>query len=726
MSYQVLARKYRPKNFDTLVGQEHVVRALTHALQTGRLHHAYLFTGTRGVGKTTLSRILAKSLNCIGPDGNGGVTATPCGVCEACTAIDAGRFVDYIEMDAASNRGVDEMAQLLEQAVYAPSNARFKVYMIDEVHMLTNHAFNSMLKTLEEPPEHVKFILATTDPQKIPVTVLSRCLQFNLKQMPPGHIINHLDNILGQEGIAFEQPALRLLAQGAHGSMRDALSLTDQAIAYAAGQVTLEAVQGMLGALDQSYLVRLLDALVNQDGADLLSVADEMASRSLSYNGALQDLGTLLHRIALAQSVPTAVPEDLPELADIYRLAAAFDAQEVQLYYQIVVHGRNEMGLAPDEYAGFTMTLLRMLAFRPGNGGAEGAAPAGGGSSRPAAGPATRPAAAPARAAAAPAASHAVVSPAPLQQAAAPRLVSVPVPAPAPVATPASPGQASARAALNAALEAARSASGGRSATPRRATAMTHQADAAAAATAPAAAPAPPVPPVPPTSTAALPWAQVSSSNDAAAPAQQVVQHDSAPRYDDSADGDADGPPSWVTDFSDDTAVAHGALAAAVTPAPAAVTAAATGRAPAVARPAYVITPVPELSWDGNWPALACSLPLRGVSQQLAFQTELVSCTPDGKVATFCLRAPIDTLRASGNTDKLTAALQEHFGDTLIHVEIDIGPVWHTASAEAIAAREQRQRIAEETVSNDPFVMDVMRDLGAFIVPGSVRPAAAA
>ncbi|WP_460829441.1 DNA polymerase III subunit gamma/tau, partial [Massilia agilis] len=384
MSYQVLARKYRPRNFDTLVGQEHVVRALTHALATGRLHHAYLFTGTRGVGKTTLSRILAKSLNCTGPDGQGGITAEPCGQCEACRAIDAGRFVDYIEMDAASNRGVDEMAQLLEQAVYAPSNARFKVYMIDEVHMLTNHAFNAMLKTLEEPPEHVKFILATTDPQKIPVTVLSRCLQFNLKQMPPGHIVGHLENILGQEGVTYEQPALRLLAQGAHGSMRDALSLTDQAIAYAAGQVTLDAVQGMLGALDQSYLVRLLDALAKQDGADLMAVADEMASRSLSYNGALQDLATLLHRVALAQTVPSAVPEDLPELADIQRLAGQFDPQEVQLYYQIAVHGRNEIGLAPDEYAGFTMTLLRMLAFRPGQGGADAvAAPAQSAPARP-------------------------------------------------------------------------------------------------------------------------------------------------------------------------------------------------------------------------------------------------------------------------------------------------------------------------------------------------------
>jgi len=723
MSYQVLARKYRPKNFDTLVGQEHVVRALTHALQTGRLHHAYLFTGTRGVGKTTLSRILAKSLNCVGPDGNGGVTATPCGVCEACTAIDAGRFVDYIEMDAASNRGVDEMAQLLEQAVYAPSNARFKVYMIDEVHMLTNHAFNSMLKTLEEPPEHVKFILATTDPQKIPVTVLSRCLQFNLKQMPPGHIISHLDNILGQEGITFEQPALRLLAQGAHGSMRDALSLTDQAIAYAAGQVTLDAVQGMLGALDQSYLVRLLDALVNQDGADLMAVADEMASRSLSYNAALQDLGTLLHRIALAQSVPTAVPEDLPELADIHRLAAAFDAQEVQLYYQIAVHGRNEIGLAPDEYAGFTMTLLRMLAFRPGNGGAEGTAPTGGGSARPAA-PAPRPAAPPTRAAAAPVASHAAVAP-PAPVAVAPAPAAPVVQAPAPVAAaPAAPAagspQSAARAALNAALEAARAGSGGRNAAPRRSTAMTNQADAVAAAAAPAApvapaaptpfaaAPAPVATPVAPS--APPPWEQAAAPGVPAAPMQPAAHMEQ--------DDNDDGPPSWVTEFSDDTAVAQEETAVVAAPV--------VTRAPLAPRPQYIITPVPELPWDGNWPALASGLQLRGVSQQLAFQTELVSCVVDGNVTTFRLRVPIDTLRASGNTEKLTAALQEQFAETKVHVEIDIGQVWYTASAEAIALREERQRVAEETVVNDPFVMDMMRDLGAFVVPGSVRPAAVA
>ncbi len=372
MTYQVLARKWRPKDFASLVGQEHVVRALTHALDDGRLHHAYLFTGTRGVGKTTLSRIFAKALNC-----ETGVTATPCGVCRACREIDEGRFVDYVEMDAASNRGVDEMAALLERAVYAPVDARFKVYMIDEVHMLTNHAFNAMLKTLEEPPSHVKFILATTDPQKIPVTVLSRCLQFNLKQMPAGHIVSHLERILGEEQIPFEAQALRLLARSADGSMRDALSLTDQAIAYSANQVTEEAVRGMLGALDQSYLIRLLDALSAGDGAAVLAVADEMALRSLSFSTALQDLAGLLHRIGWAQFAPSSVLEEWPEAGDIRRFAEMLSPEQVQLFYQIATIGRNELGLAPDEYAGFTMTLLRMLAFESApNGGGGGTVPA--------------------------------------------------------------------------------------------------------------------------------------------------------------------------------------------------------------------------------------------------------------------------------------------------------------------------------------------------------------
>ena len=392
MSYQVLARKWRPKNFATLVGQEHVVRALTHALDQGRLHHAWLFTGTRGVGKTTLSRILAKCLNCIGPDGDGGITSVPCGVCRACTEIDAGRFVDYIEMDAASNRGVEEMAQILEQAIYAPANARFKVYMIDEVHMLSTHAFNAMLKTLEEPPPHIKFILATTDPQRIPVTVLSRCLQFNLKQMPVPEISRHLAFVLGEEGVPFENGALTLIGRAAAGSMRDALSLTDQAIAYSAGPVTEDTVRGMLGALDQTYLLQILEALAESNGPRLMAIADDIAARSLSFGNALQDLGALLHRIAVLQMA--AAEAEAPEGAEAARVAALAEKlspEEVQLYYQIAAHGRRDLSLAPDEYAGFSMTLLRMLAFRPDSGDAptERAAPR--------AAPAATPAAAPAR-----------------------------------------------------------------------------------------------------------------------------------------------------------------------------------------------------------------------------------------------------------------------------------------------------------------------------------------
>ena len=360
MSYQVLARKWRPKNFAEMVGQEHVVRALSNALDQNRLHHAYLLTGTRGVGKTTLGRIIAKCLNC-----ETGLTSKPCGVCAACTEIDRGRFVDMIELDAASNTGIDNMREVLDNAQYAPTSGRFKVYLIDEVHMLSKAAFNSMLKTLEEPPAHVKFILATTDPQKIPVTVLSRCLQFNLKQMSQAAIVGHLENVLKQESVAFEAPALRLLARAAQGSMRDALSLTDQAIAHGGGQIQETEVRAMLGAVDQAYLFDLLEILSRQDGAALLSVADNMAERSLSFDAALQDLGVLLHQIALAQTVPEALVDDLPEKARIEALAKIFTPDEVQLYYQIALHGRKDLYLAPDEYAGFSMTLLRMLAFRP-------------------------------------------------------------------------------------------------------------------------------------------------------------------------------------------------------------------------------------------------------------------------------------------------------------------------------------------------------------------------
>ena len=654
MSYQVLARKYRPKSFETLVGQEHVVRALTHALEQKRLHHAYLFTGTRGVGKTTLSRILAKCFNCTGPDGQGDITAHPCGVCEACVAIDAGRFVDYIEMDAASNRGVDDMAQLLEQAVYAPSNARFKVYMIDEVHMLTNQAFNAMLKTLEEPPEHVKFILATTDPQKIPVTVLSRCLQFNLKQMPPGHIVGHLENILGQEQIDFELPALRLLAQGAHGSMRDALSLTDQAIAYAAGRVTLDAVQGMLGALDQSFLVRLLDALAADDGAALLAVADDMAARSLSYNAALQDLGSLLHRVALAQTVPAALPEDVPEREHILRLAQLLDAEEVQLYYQIAVHGRNELGLAPDEYAGFTMTLLRMLAFRPGNLPQEEAPARAAVSARPAA-PAA-PAPSPVRAAAA------VVAEPPARAAVTPAEPAAKAPPPRGAISPA-----------RAALEAARNMKRGG---------------------APAAAPVAPQPAAAPAVVAPMPAPQARPA------ASDMPPWDDIPVFDE-----------YMEPAQKKTEIAVAESAAAIVPA----------APPVELPPAPPPVPVAALEWDGDWPALASGLPVRGVVHQLAQQSELLECVQEGNTFLFRLRVPIETLCSSATVEKLTAALEERFGKPA-RVTTEIGAARQTANAKAVAEREARQLQAEETMHSDPFIQTLKREFGAIIVPGSIKP----
>ncbi|HTN93386.1 MAG TPA: DNA polymerase III subunit gamma/tau [Gallionella sp.] len=356
----VLARKWRPKTFAQLVGQEHVVRALSNALTQNRLHHAYLFTGTRGVGKTTIARIFAKSLNC-----ETGITATPCGECNACREIDSGRFIDLIELDAASNTGIDNMREVLDNAQYMPTSARFKVYIIDEVHMLSKQAFNSMLKTLEEPPGHVKFILATTDPHKIPVTVLSRCLQFNLKQLPRALIAEHLEYVLEQEQMSFDVSAIGMIARAAQGSMRDALSLLDQAIAFSAGKVGDALVHTMLGAIDQGYLYDLLTALHEQNGAKLIDIADNMSARSISFDAALQELATLLHRIALTQSMPQAIVDDEPERARLLELAGAFTAEEIQLYYQIAIHGRDEIDLAPDEYAGFTMTLLRMLSFAP-------------------------------------------------------------------------------------------------------------------------------------------------------------------------------------------------------------------------------------------------------------------------------------------------------------------------------------------------------------------------
>jgi DNA polymerase-3 subunit gamma/tau len=349
-----------------MVGQEHVVQALTNALVQQRLHHAYLFTGTRGVGKTTVSRILAKSLNCQGTDGQGGITAEPCGVCQACRDIDSGRFVDYTELDAASNRGVDEVQSLLEQAVYKPVQGRFKVFMIDEVHMLTNTAFNAMLKTLEEPPEYLKFVLATTDPQKVPVTVLSRCLQFNLRPMAPETVFEHLTKVLAQENLPAEPMALKLLARAARGSMRDALSLADQAIAFGSGQLQEATVRLMLGSVDRSHVMGLIDALARGDGAAVVAISEGLRLNGLSAASALEDMSMVLQRMAVLQAVPSAAAEsDDPDHQHLLRLSEAMPADETQLLYSLCLHGRTELGLAPDEYAALTMVLLRLLAFKP-------------------------------------------------------------------------------------------------------------------------------------------------------------------------------------------------------------------------------------------------------------------------------------------------------------------------------------------------------------------------
>ena len=590
MTYLVLARKWRPRSFDTLVGQDHVVRALTHALTTQRLHHAWLFTGTRGVGKTTLSRILAKALNC-----ETGITATPCGVCQACTQIDEGRFVDYLELDAASNRGVEEMTQLLEQAVYSPSVGRFKVYMIDEVHMLTGHAFNAMLKTLEEPPAHVKFILATTDPQKIPVTVLSRCLQFNLKQMPGDAIVGHLEQVLGSEEIPFEVPALRLLGQAASGSMRDALSLTDQAIAYSAGNLTEEAVRGMLGTIDQRHLVRLLDALQAGQASAVLEIADELATRGLSYRAALADLAILLSRVAIVQRVAQAIDDADPLAVDIKRLANSLQPDVVQLFYTVAVHSRSELAIAPDEYAGFVMACLRMLSLSGAAGGA--------------------------------------------QQQAAPKVAQT--------------ANAPSTAATGAAAQ-------------TKQTAPTNAQPSTVAMVAPAV-------------------NQQSADSDADSEPSYLEPE---PEYFSGNDIDYGSEP--VFDQADDAQFSQ---------------------APATPVSDTIILPEP-------WPEFSAKLPLSGMAAQLARQSEWVAV----KGRAITLRVASKALAEGAHADRLRAVLTEYFGFVVqVYFEFGAGQ-GQSAHAVDLAAQAARQQAAEHSVTIDPFVQALMKDFGAHVVPGSIRP----
>jgi DNA polymerase-3 subunit gamma/tau len=633
MTYLVLARKWRPRTFETLVGQDHVVRALSHALTTQRLHHAWLFTGTRGVGKTTLSRILAKALNC-----EKGITATPCGVCQACTAIDEGRFVDYLELDAASNRGVDEMTQLLEQAVYSPSVGRFKVYMIDEVHMLTGHAFNAMLKTLEEPPAHVKFILATTDPQKIPVTILSRCLQFNLKQMPGESIVGHLEHILAEEVIPFETPALRLLGQAASGSMRDALSLTDQAIAYSAGNLTEESVRGMLGTIDQRHLIRLLEALQSGKGAAVLAIADELSTRGLSFRAALADLAVLLSRIAILQRVPQAADASDPLMEDIVQLATALHPDAVQLFYTIAVHSRSELAIAPDEYAGFVMACLRMLSLFAQSGAA----------SQP--------------------------------LAVTPAVASPPV-----------------------------DFTGSASAIP-----------AVRSLTAPAATPVISAASIPP-ATSDTPIAQPSSASAVTPPwesEQRHVNETMQPALQDNASGSDEQDDSEELDPSAQYRQADDMMMRSSSSAlppdmdlDIPVEAGFSLATPSLSE--IIVLPEP-------WESFSAKLPLSGLASQLARQSECMQVS--GK--TLTLRVSTKALTEGPHADRLRTVLSEYFGFA-VHLAFEIGAVQgQSAHTMDLAAQVLRQEQAEQSVQSDPFVQALVRDFGAQVVPGSVRPGA--
>jgi DNA polymerase-3 subunit gamma/tau len=642
------------------------------------LHHAWLFTGTRGVGKTTLSRILAKALNC-----ETGITATPCGVCQACTQIDEGRFVDYLELDAASNRGVEEMTQLLEQAVYSPSVGRFKVYMIDEVHMLTGHAFNAMLKTLEEPPAHVKFILATTDPQKIPVTVLSRCLQFNLKQMPGDAIVGHLEQVLGAEEIPFEVPALRLLGQAASGSMRDALSLTDQAIAYSAGNLTEESVRGMLGTIDQRHLVRLLDALQAGEASAVLEIADELATRGLSYRAALADLAILLSRVAIVQRVAQAIDEADPLAVDIKRLASSLQPDAVQLFYTVAVHSRSELAIAPDEYAGFVMACLRMLSLSGAAGGAKQQA-------------------APAIAQAANTPSTAAIGAAAQTKQTSPTNTTTPSETPAMRSGPTQPSTA--RAAVSQAGTAQPSAAQAQPSAAKPSTAQPNAAQPNAAQ---------PNAAQPSAAKPSAAHAQSSTRSPSAAPtstSQLNAVATVAPSVNQqSEDSDVDSEPSYLDhepEYFSGNDIDYGSE-----PVFDQADDAQFAQAPAAPVSDTIILPEP-------WAAFSAKLPLSGMAAQLARQSEWVAVS--GRAMT--LRVASKALAVGAHADRLRAVLNEYFG-FVVQVHFEIGAAQgQSAHAVDLAALAARQRAAEHSVTIDPFVQALMKDFGAHVVPGSIRP----
>lgn len=636
MSYIVLARKYRPRNFSEMVGQDHVVQALTNALITQRLHHAYLFTGTRGVGKTTVSRILAKSLNCQGVDGQGGITASPCGVCQACKDIDSGRFVDYTELDAASNRGVDEVQSLLEQAVYKPVQGRFKVFMIDEVHMLTNTAFNAMLKTLEEPPEYLKFVLATTDPQKVPVTVLSRCLQFNLRPMAPETIREHLEKVLVPEGVESDGQALRLLARAARGSMRDALSLTDQAIAFGSGRLDEAAVRQMLGSVDRSYVFRLIEALAAGDGKTIVETSETLRLNGLSAASILEEMSMVLQRMAVLQAVPASFEADEtdPDAGEVARLAQLVPVDETQLLYSICLHGRGELGLAPDEYAALTMVLLRLLAFKPIDG-LSGAS----------------------------AEKKNLKSESPPPSVAAVRSVAH---TSAPISRPMAVNDGRVNVSdFSKEKELETPADIAQTAIKKEASEVNRSVK--------------PLPVFSPAREPELPRLDVHAQR----PISKPNSHD---------------------------VVTLGAIPVRVQ---------ADSQREALTAQAATTELMPDEEGD-FWHQVVSDMANRelitALVRELALQSQLVARDTDQ----WLLRVERESLNQSNARDRLTAALQA--SGFMVRLAIEVGRVTDTPARRNAAALAERQRVAEQIIGDDPFVQTMMRDFGAKIVPGSIKP----
>ena len=676
MSYLVLARKYRPRNFSEMVGQDHVVQALTNALTTQRLHHAYLFTGTRGVGKTTVSRILAKSLNCQGADGQGGITATPCGVCQACTDIDVGRFVDYTELDAASNRGVDEVQALLEQAVYKPVQGRFKVFMIDEVHMLTNTAFNAMLKTLEEPPQYLKFVLATTDPQKVPVTVLSRCLQFNLRPMAPETVREHLQQVLEQESVQAEAQALRLLARAARGSMRDALSLTDQAIAFGAGQLQEATVRQMLGSVDRGYVFRLIEALAGADGRAVVQTSETLRRNGLSAASTLEEMATVLQRMAVLQvTTASEVDESDPEAADLARLSALLPADETQLLYSICLHGRADLGLAPDEYAALTMVLLRLLAFKPKAEKktlakpdaplSEGATPGIG---------------------AGVAAATTPVSAAP-----------TPTPAPAPAPARSTP------------VPAAATVQPWEDQPAARRTAVQAGATAAGAPPAGTVPPSPKTAPRPP-----VPAPQTVAAHDGTPAGKRLPVHDPEPVAASAAQAREQAMQSGRVAIESAAPVSKPASKVLAVP----VVEQSEAQADFSHNPAAPVLVATEEGafWHDTVQQLIAAQSITAMARELAMQSQLIARDTDQ----WLLRVENGTINQAAARERLGNALLQLGHEVKLVVEI--GRVTDCPARRNTAASDEKLRAAERIIQDDPFVQRMVRDFGAKIVPGSIKP----